>query len=113
MAVQHGLTDAQVATRWNECDYVAGLRRIEGFELPAVEALFCGSRPICFDAPHYRQWFGGLATFIREDTPDEVEGALVDIFESDTRPVTADERAEALRRFSWAPLVKGFWERAL
>jgi hypothetical protein len=102
--------DDLVADMWSQCSFVAGLRRIEGFELPAVEGLACGTRPIMFDAPHYRQWFDGLAEFIPEGSPEEVEEALVAVMSKPVRPVTPAERTLIAQKFDWRRLVTGFWE---
>lgn len=106
----HGIPDAQVAEFWSQCSFVAGLRRCEGFELPALEGLMCGARPVMFDAPHYRQWFNDFAEFIPEGSPREVEASLTELFSRPVRPVTAIERAEAARRFNWKQLATEFWE---
>jgi hypothetical protein len=112
-APQTGLTDQQVADRWNECDYVAGLRRVEGFELPAIEGILCGARPIVFDTPVYRQWYGGLAEFVPEGTPEELTEALVKLFSGPYLAPSAEQLEEAQRRFDWDTLCAGFWERVL
>jgi hypothetical protein len=108
-APQTGLTDRQVADRWSECEYVAGLRRVEGFELPAAEGILCGARPIMFDQPHYRTWFDGLAEFVPED--DNLAESLERIFRGPYLPVSEEQLEEARRRFDWARLTAGFWER--
>lgn len=105
------ITDDQLATFYSDCDWVSGLRRVEGFELPAVEGLLCGTRPILFDRPHYRQWYDGFGEFIPEDSRQVVLDQLVQLFERGPRPVTRAEREEAVFRFSWDRILKGFWER--
>jgi len=104
-----GIDDQTLARLWGECDYVAGLRRVEGFELPAVEGLLCGARPVCFDAPHYRQWFGDLADYVPEGSPEVVTAALRKLMRQ-PRHVSEFEICEARRRFDWQRLVGGFWE---
>lgn len=106
-----GITDSDLARRYSQSHFVAGLRRVEGFELPAAEGLLCGARPIMFDRPHYRRWFDGLAVFINEGSPDEVTDELTQIFQRGADPVTPEERMEAAERFSWQRITNGFWER--
>ena len=96
---------------YSQSRYVSGLRRKDGFELPAVEGLFCGARPIMYDAPRYRQWFDGLAEFVPEEEPQKVTENLVKLFNSPYRPVTSADRKEAKRRFDWKKIAGGFWER--
>lgn len=105
-----GMSDRMLADFWSQCTYVAGLRRFEGFELPAIEGLMCGARPVMLDAPHYRAWFNDYAEFIPEDTPEVVTQALVDLFSRPARPITRDEREAARAQFHWPTLCAGFWE---
>lgn len=107
-----GINDRTLARFWSECQFVAGLRRVEGFELPAAEGLLCGARPIMFDAPHYRMHFDGFAEFIQEGSYDEVVVALEDLFRRGARPVAEGERRAAAERFHWPTIAAGFWERA-
>ena len=108
-----GCTDDEVADMWSQCSYVAGMRRIEGFELPALEGLACGSRPVVFDAPHYRNWFGEHAEYVPETDHDSVVEALKRLFSGRLRPVTESEREAVVRKFDWEVLTKGFWEALL
>ena len=55
--------DKTLAKYYSQCEFVSGLRRIEGFELPVIEGLLCGARPICFDIPDYRHWFDKLGFY--------------------------------------------------
>jgi len=109
----HNISDDDVAELWSQCAYVAGLRRIEGFELPALEGLACGSRPIMFDVPHYRRWFGDHAEYVPEVGFDEVVAAITEILSKPVRPVTPAERTHVLELFDWKKLVTGFWQEAL
>lgn len=107
------IADDILADFWSQCTFVAGLRRIEGFELPIVEGLACGARPICFDSPHYRQWFDGLAEFVPEVEPAEVTEHLYSIMSKPVRTVTPAERSHVASTFNWETLVTGFWEATL
>lgn len=109
----HQIPDEAVAGFWSACTYVAGLRRIEGFELPVLEGLACGARPIVFDAPHYRKWFGDLAEYIPERSPEDVTNDLTTLMSKPARPVTPEERLLIARRFDWYTLATGFWQEAL
>ncbi len=106
-----GVTDEQLARLWSECKWVSGLRRVEGFELPALEGLLCGARPILFDAPHYRNWFGDFADYIPEGPPEAVEAALRQLMMRGVRRVSETERVSAAQRFDWGPIVRGFWKQ--
>jgi D-inositol-3-phosphate glycosyltransferase len=103
------ITDEQLAVWYSKCEYVAGLRRIEGFELPAAEGLLCGARPIMFDRPHYRNWFGNFAEFIPEGSRTDVAASLVRVLATPARPVTEAERKAAASLFHWPTIARGFW----
>jgi hypothetical protein len=108
-----GISDVCLARRWQECRYVAGLRRIEGFELPALEALACGTRPVCFDAPHYRQWFGEHAEYIAEGDTATITDGIGRLLDGPHRPVSEHERQHVLGCFDWRRLAGRFWERLI
>ncbi|NPV52076.1 MAG: glycosyltransferase [Firmicutes bacterium] len=102
------VTDDKLRELYNSCKYVSGLRRSCGFELPVLEGLLCGSRPICFDNPYYTRWFKDLAIFVPE-TFDHLVEDLVAIFRSDYRPVMQDEIAYVVENFSWHKIAQNFW----
>lgn len=108
-----GITDAEVAAWYRRCRWVSGLRRHEGFELPAAEGLLCGARPVLYDKPHYRCWYDGLADFVREGQANDVTRDLVALFQTGGRLVTAAERERAKNLFNWETICRGFWERVL
>lgn len=107
----NSISDAAWADRLVQCQFVSGLRRKEGFELPAVEGLLCGARPIVFNTPDFHWNYGDHAEYIEEGTRQEVVDQLVELFKRGARPVTAEERAAAVERFNWETIIKGFYER--
>lgn len=111
VAFMQNCPDTQLAEFWSQCSYVAGLRRIEGFELPAIEGLLSGARPIMFDAPHYTRWFGEHAEYVTESSPDEVTDQLTEIMRGRVRMVTEQERAKVSMMFDWQTIATEFWER--
>jgi len=108
-----GISDEAVAQLYSDSDFVSGLRRIEGFELPAAEGLLCGARPILFDQPHYRDWYGDWAEYIPEGPREQVIDLLGALFKSQPRKVTPKERAAAKEKFDWKKIISEFWKRVL
>jgi D-inositol-3-phosphate glycosyltransferase len=108
-----GIDDDTLSQAYSRSKYVAGLRRTEGFELPAAEGLLCGARPICFDRPHYRKWFDDFAIFIKEGSPEDVTAQLTTLFQTEYAPVREDEIARAAMRFHWPTIIGGFWQKIL
>jgi hypothetical protein len=103
--------DAKMAQFYSQCKYVSGLRRVEGFELPVIEGLMCGARPICYDLPSYRMWFNGLAEFIPDEGRAKSIPALVELFKKEPRSVSNDEKEFVKTNFNWEVIAKGFWNR--
>jgi hypothetical protein len=105
------ITDEEIARLYNACWYWGALRRKDGFELPCVEALFCGVRPIVFDTPNYHQWFDGLAEFVPELDSEKLTMKLERLFKNGTNLLSPAEVAEANERFNWQRIITGFWQR--
>lgn len=108
-----GLSDEELAFTFGGCEFVSGLRRTEGFELPAAEGLLCGARPVVFDTPDYRYNYREFAEYIHEGTRAEVVDQLVQLFKQGARPVTESELSEARHWFNWERVCGEFWGRCL
>lgn len=108
-----GVSDQVLAGFYRRAAWVAGLRYVEGFELPAVEGLACGARPVMFDQPSMRHWYGDLAEYVAEETGEQLEEALYALFSEPVRPVTDQERQRALAKFNWRSIAEDFWEMVL
>lgn len=104
-----GISDEELSKVYRSCRFVSGLRHVEGFEMPAVEGIFCGARPILFDTRNYRQWYESWAEFIPEDK--NVVYSLLKLFDSAPRPITKEECQEAVYRFNWKDIATNFWKR--
>jgi glycosyltransferase involved in cell wall biosynthesis len=105
------VSDLELAAYYRGSAYVSGLRRIEGFELPAAEGLVCGARPICFYKAHYKDWYGDWAEYVDEGPRPMVQDELTRLLSGPYRHVTDAERQAACARFDWAKLVPTFYGR--
>lgn len=108
-----GASDRQLAEYYRRSKWVSGLRHVEGFELPVVEGLCCGARPIVFDRPEMRQWFNGHAVFVPECDGHVLINHLLDVMGEEPEPVFEDERDWARSRFDWKSISESFWSRVL
>lgn len=119
-----GCTDAELAAYYRRAYYVAGLRYIEGFEMPVVEGLLCGATPLVFNQSSQKHWFGDIAHVISEGSSRAVTSQLEELFsvaeyKSKKNRVTVDcvlsgpeEIATALARFNWASIIPDMFEAA-
>lgn len=107
------VSDRELPKFYAESEFVSGLRRIEGFEFPVIEGLLCGARPIVFDRPEMRHWFGEFAIFIDEGSREEVINTLKNVFDKGASPVTESEKQLVRERFNWQTIISGFWQRIL
>lgn len=109
----NNLSDDELANYYGQCDFVSGLRRIEGFEFPVIEGALCGARPIVFDKPHYRKWFNDFAIFIPEGSRSSVIDHLESIFKENIPLVSEEEKAIIRERFDWNKIITNFWNKIL
>lgn len=107
----YNLNGEEMRTAYNEAKWVSGLRRIEGFEKPVAEGLLCGCRPICFDTPLYRHWYGDLARYVKEGTDVETFVDIFRVMKEEYAPVTDEEKELVIEKFSWKNVAGKFWER--
>lgn len=106
-----GVSDFELCIKYNSANFVSALRRKDGFEMPAIEGLLCGARPIMYDTPNYRQWFDSLAEFIPETDPLSVIEELKLLFKKPFRSVSLTESLEVLKKFDWGNITREFWSR--
>lgn len=107
-----GISDIRLAQLYRQTEFVCGLRRVEGFELPAAEGLLCGAIPILFDKPHYREWYGDLgAVFIEEGSDEHIVEQLREVFRNGAN-FYRDKilLANAKERFNWQSICSVFWD---
>lgn len=115
------VADETMVRYYRQSRWVSALRYHEGFELPAVEALFCGRRPFLFNLPCYTDWFGPFlpaCCFVPHPgawPSGDMEEHLRRLFEDDCQPgpVQPAEMAELHRLFSWDAIAHRFWPAIL
>lgn len=72
----------------------------EGFGLPPLEALACGTPVVAADIPVLREVLGDQALFVPGRDPEAIGEAVIRIVESP--PGSAEERRAHARQFTWA-----------
>ncbi|MGD9612316.1 MAG: glycosyltransferase family 4 protein [Kiritimatiellia bacterium] len=96
------LDDAALVRAYQDADALALLSRYEGFGLPVLEAMACGTPVVCSDAASLPEVAGAAARLV---APDDVAGAAAALKAVLTDPAEAARlRAAGLaqaRKFSW------------
>lgn len=108
-----GVNDETLARMYCECSYVSGLRHCEGFEMPVIEGLACGARPIVFDRKDMRDWYEGHAVFVPECEGQPLIDSLAEVLRRRPEPVGKAERGAVIEKFDWRRIAEGFWRMAL
>lgn len=105
------ISDAQIVDELQAASYVSSLRKFEGFEIPGIEALFCGARPLVYDISTYH-WYRDYAVVLPSGIADgDLFYALVDVFKQPPKPVSLDELTRLHAIFSWRHIVPAYFER--
>lgn len=86
----------------NSVQYVGAMRLIEGFEMTAVEGLFCGARPIIPECSTY-DWYREHAHTI--NTQQDIVEQIVSVISSSPEPINDEEMNLIRKRFDWKNLV--------
>lgn len=102
------MTDEELVAVLNRTQYIACLRKVEGFELLGIEGLFCGARPIVFDLPTYDA-YGDHAYTV--NPKQDVAKQLVGILSKEPSYVDREEYRKIVETFCWDNLVPRMFER--
>lgn len=96
------LDDAGLVQAYQDADVLALLSRYEGFGLPVLEAMACGTPVVCSDAASLPEVAGNAARLV---APDDAAGAAAALKDVLTDPAEAARlRAAGLaqaQKFSW------------
>lgn len=107
------ITDPELVDLYGRSKFVGAMRFLEGFEMPAVEGLALGVRPVVFDREETRKWFHGHAIFVPECDGARLEDHLYTALKAGGLEVTEEERGLALLKFDWRWIVPTFWDAVL
>lgn len=104
-----GVTDQTLRGIYQNARWTCSLRYVEGFELPALESLSCGTRSIVFTQPATTKWFFDYCDFVPESEGEELVNYLVRKFSGPYEPVSQSTVDEVRSRFNWGVLAWRFW----
>lgn len=108
-SVVNSLTDNELAALYSRAHWVSGLRYYEGFELPVLEGLACGARPLAFDTPDNRAYYGIHAVYVPVSQGEELVQRLADVMAAPPPPVNDAELEAVSARYGWEQLANGYW----
>ena len=96
------LDEAGLLKAYQEADVLALLSRYEGFGLPVLEAMACGTPVVCSDAASLPEVVGGAAWLVNPDDQAEAVAAMREVL---TNPAAAERLRtaglERARQFTW------------
>lgn len=105
--VAEGITEEVLIQLYRRATWVAGLRHVEGFELPALEGYMCGAVPIMFEQPVIRQWYGEAPYYVSEDwRADTVTKFLAEKFRY---PAVRSSLPEPHTIYLWKSIIRDFY----
>jgi hypothetical protein len=106
----NGIPDAQLALVYSQSRYTSAMRFVEGFEVPGIEGLACGSRPITFDLECFAHWYGDLAEYVPYTVDrEQLRRDIQEIFAGPYRAVTEAEIERVRTHFNWQTTAELFW----
>ncbi|MFH0749510.1 MAG: glycosyltransferase family 1 protein [Candidatus Gottesmanbacteria bacterium] len=78
---------------------------MEGFGLPALEAIVCGSPVICSDIPVFHELFGSIPTYVNPHDQSSLVNAFEDTVIQTKTPLTEEEKKK-IASYRWDTTAK-------
>jgi glycosyltransferase involved in cell wall biosynthesis len=96
----HGLLPERMPHAYRASDVFVGASRLEeGFGLPTLEALACGTPALLSDVPGQREIAGGAAWHFRDGDPKSLADMLPELFTEEARRRAREKGPAAAARF--------------
>ncbi|MBI4136824.1 glycosyltransferase, partial [Candidatus Roizmanbacteria bacterium] len=94
--------DEQLGSLYTHATALVFPSLMEGFGLPALEAVVSGTPVICSDIPAFREVLGPLGNYF---SPSDVSG-LRALLNRPLKKPTPEDQKRLLRRFSWRTMAE-------
>lgn len=103
-AIDHptDLSRTELAKLYRDASLVLVPSEAEGFGLPVIEALACGSRVLCSDLPVLREVAGNSANYAPVGDEQVWGNAILSILNGTMTVADRDDRIAWAQRYSWA-----------
>jgi glycosyltransferase involved in cell wall biosynthesis len=89
-----GVTDGELRWLYENCEFLMVPSSMEGFGLPIVEGLFCGSRVVCSDIPAFREVGGDACHYFDLHAESDSSAMVKAICNALTEPARPAKRLD-------------------
>jgi glycosyltransferase involved in cell wall biosynthesis len=100
-----GVSDGELRWLYENCDLLIAPSLTEGFGLPVLEGLLCGSRVVCSDISAFREVGGGACHYFDLHAESGASAMVVAVCTALAEP---PREAERLERFSLENVARGY-----
>ena len=100
------VNEDELALAYNTASALIFPSLYEGFGLPVVEAMACGTPVLASNASSIPEVAGEAALYFNPNNPDEIRAAMEAIFYSDTATTLKQKGLERARLFNWDDTAK-------
>lgn len=102
------MTDSWYCNLLQKVKYITGLRKTEGFEMACIEGAMTGAVPIILDLPTY-SFYKDFGIYINPSK--NITEQLVNIFNSEYKPLSAEQITYIRNEFSWKKICGEIYKR--
>lgn len=96
------ISRSDLAGLYTLAELSAYLSLYEGFGLPVLESMACGTPVVVSDIPVFQEWAGGAAALVEPDDPRQVADRIMTLLNNPSRRNELSERGlEKAEKFSW------------
>ena len=89
-----GVSDGQLRWLYSNCEFLMAPSLMEGFGLPVVEGLLCGSRVVCSDIPAHREIGGDACHYFDLHAESDSSAMVAAICDALSSPATHAKRLD-------------------
>jgi len=105
------VSEEELPLFYSALDVFAYLSEYEGFGLPPLEALACGTVPVLLNTSSLKEVFQGLALMVEKADVSEVSEAFLEMFRNEAfKKSVLEEFMRTRDRFSWDTAVREYVE---
>lgn len=97
------VSDGELVALYRGADCLVHPSRYEGFGLPVLEAMACGTAVVCSDRASLPEVTGDAAVLVNPEEPEAIAAAIADLLDSpDRRRILSERGARRANAFTWS-----------